>query len=213
MGLHLRVVLLCATSTSCSFLGPPATLSTPEGLIHARSTEEAAACSEALRTLAPEVERTLGTRNDRVPRVHFRLGPPEDGLSGGANCREIVVFDVEFWRLVLAHELVHWNMIGYWETVPAALEEGMADLIGARVCGAKSARIPLLPPGTIDRALVVSERDLLRLKDEESARLRAAGTWVFASIGLEEMRRLAREARRLGLDSIPPEWIRPYLDE
>ncbi len=148
----LGVVLAIGTA-SCQALPPPARADAREGVVRAGSPEEARGIATALDALLPAVLSELpdsrtrrleiwvqdepalyrfpltsayrdadGFFSDRLARIHLRAGAD----------------DVE---RTLVHELVHASLGRSWRTLPGTIEEGLCDVVAARLCPRSAARL------------------------------------------------------------------------
>ena len=173
--------------------------------MRARTPEIAQEFADRLLEYGPQVVERLGTRNDRniilvVRGVRADGGPiavVRDWTS--IECKE------DAGALAIPHELVHWHAVGAWDTLPLGVEEGMATLIAVHLV-APEVGVTLRPP---DPAFLdgVLELDVTRWSLLQDPYRYESAAWVYAAIGSDELRELARRAEREGFERIPPQWV------
>jgi hypothetical protein len=170
--------------------------------------------------LTPQVRSLLVDCRTESPRVEV-VDEDLDGrqamsyddrivLGTGARGKE---------RSSLAHELVHWYAAGYWDALPHAIEEGLADLIAIRLVPTRAAEKRMqahwMVRGGIEGLWPILEpQELLDLSCSDIGNLAygpelssvyALGFVVAEAIGIDGLRDLCLAARRNGLERLPAE--------
>lgn len=130
----------------------------PMGVVRAEERDDAERYGELVATLQPEIKALLPDTPDRATEVWVqknlasRRGQrvplnvkgftliAEDHSRGRIHLRE----DVDHPEWFLAHELVHALLGESWKTLPAVLEEGLADVVAAQLRPALAPRIRAL---------------------------------------------------------------------
>ncbi len=152
----------------------------------------------------------MGTEGDR-PLIDVGRTPP--GLPDGyATTKGIVVRRVENpWDSLVVHELVHWYATGIWDTLPPAIEQGMACVIGWILTGGFTDEYPAPPNQAFASAVRIERQEYLSSPQEVQDELDAAGVWIVAALGWERLKSFAERAHVQGLERIPPEWLETAL--
>ncbi|HED64969.1 MAG TPA: hypothetical protein ENJ09_05365 [Planctomycetes bacterium] len=135
-----------ALAASCLAPPPPIVVSTPRGVVRAHSHPDAAATAALLEELAPGVRALLPGSQDRSVEVWvqqdlqlFRFGTRPSSVRGFTylaapfRARRIHLQSGGATRWYLSHELVHALIDSSWATLPAVLEEGLADAVAERL--------------------------------------------------------------------------------
>ena len=146
------LALLALTGASCQAWPPGAHVRAESGLVSAASAPQAAHVARSLDELAPRVraelpdtlERPLSVWLQEVPLLYVfpRTEMPEaDGFYSPATHRIHLRAGAEDLERTLAHELVHASLGPSWEALPGTLEEGLCDVIAARLCPASAPRL------------------------------------------------------------------------
>lgn len=146
------LALLAISCAACQALPPGSHVQAQRGMVSASSAAQAERIARALDELAPRVrgelpdavERPLSVWLQDVPLLYVfpRTAMPEaDGFYAPATHRIHLRAGAEDLERTLAHELVHASLGPSWEALPGTLEEGLCDVIAARLCPASAARL------------------------------------------------------------------------
>jgi hypothetical protein len=192
---------------------PPVVVHTTEGDVRAYTQEDAQRIADLLVELAPKVRAVL---------VEARAEPAEVivldrdiGLGNACNYDNQILMSPaarKSERLMLAHELVHWQIDGVWRELPHTAQEGLADRIAFDLCPNEQVSRGLqflfvlrcIAVRDPIEALSVSEREWSDLHDEERKdSLYTIGFFVVTRIGIEPLRALCAEAKADGLRQVP----------
>ncbi len=137
---------------ACQVLPPSEEARGTQGTVRAASQARAQGIARALDELAPRVralvpdarERSLSVWVQEVPKLYWlpRTSMPEaDGFYAPGMHRIHLREQAEDLERTLAHELVHATLGESWEVLPGTLEEGLCDVIAARLCPDSAARL------------------------------------------------------------------------
>jgi len=139
---------------SCLAPAPPIVVHTPYGKVHAESQASAEGVAEMLMALAPQVQEMLPGAQERAIdvwvqkklQVYLHQERPESVrgftlLSEAFEARRIHLQKDEQSPWYLSHELVHALVDESWRPLPGILEEGVADVIAARLNPLQSTHI------------------------------------------------------------------------
>jgi hypothetical protein len=120
--------------------------------VRANSQFRAAELARALDELAPRVRALLPDARERplsvwvqdVPELYWlprTVMAEADGFYAPGMHRIHLREEAEDLDRTLTHELVHATLGESWEALPGTLEEGLCDVIAARLCPASAARL------------------------------------------------------------------------
>ncbi len=199
-------------AASCATF-PRAIVKTREGVIQACDPETAASASELLLDFGPRVRAVLLTSN-KAPLAQVGLKHQIlPGSRGYQTRRGFAVPElVEEWEWCFVHELVHWNATGYWDTLPAIIEEGLCQIVGSMWDGAKTITIGPPAPELFTAAITLDQRELENSYYVAELHYQA-GMWVIARLGFDQLRSLAEEAYRQDLERIPAAWFQSAIPD
>ena len=184
-GLWTAILGLAIGSASCQALPPPARVDARLGVVRAGSPEEARRVADALDDLLPAVIDELPESEARGLEVWVQEEPALYVFPATTAYREADGFfserlgrihlragsdDVE---RTLAHELVHASLGGSWSALPGTLEEGLCDVVAARLCPQSAPR--LRAGRLLAAALAIGGLDLeIRIAPSEGLEARGA---------------------------------------
>ncbi len=153
-GLRARALVapLALVLGACQVLPPSEEARGSQGTVRAASQARALEIVRALDDLAPRVrallpdarERPLSVWVQEVPELYWlphTIMPEADGFYAPGMHRIHLREQAEDLERTLAHELVHATLGESWEALPGTLEEGLCDVIAARLCPASAARL------------------------------------------------------------------------
>ncbi len=147
---RLRISLLpLALAAACQVAPPPVHVDGPAGRVRADHRHEALALEARLRHLDGAVEALLPDAESRVAEVWlqesprlYRIGDASyaeaDGFWSEGHARIHLRRAAGSLPRTLAHELVHASLGETWSTLPGTLEEGLCDVVSARLCPEES---------------------------------------------------------------------------
>ncbi len=146
------LAVLALGVAACQAFPPSHSVQVHAGSVAGADARQARSMARALDELAPRVraelpdaiERPLSVWLQEVPLLYVfpRTAMPEaDGFYSPATHRIHLRAGAEDLERTLAHELVHASLGPSWEALPGTLEEGLCDVVAARVCPASAARL------------------------------------------------------------------------
>lgn len=188
----------------------PLELEVPEGTIRTTSPELAEEIASLLARYDPRVRAYLGTEGDRRPIIEIGLWRPfGPDRSAYKTPTHIVVQDVdEALEVLLVHELIHWHCSDHWDTLPVALEDGLAYLLSAALTGLDGYVLKSPVEEAISPALSLGLAEFHALGDEAfQHEILAAGIWIVGVVGVETLESLALRAYDAGFERIPYPWL------
>lgn len=140
-------------SIACQALPPPARADAREGIVRAKSPEEARAVALALDALLPEVLTLVPDAHARPIEVWIQDEPTlytfprtstyrdADGFFSDRLDRIHLRGSADDLRRTLAHELVHATLGPSWRGLPGTIEEGLCDVVAIRICPESASRL------------------------------------------------------------------------
>ena len=245
--MRARVLLLLVSIGTAACTGLPRAPRNPVvlergwGIASGRSDAQAERIAAAVEE-ARGVFAALPGFVDRAVAVHAVAGPlPWDSVGITLEPRRgepwIEVEDTgESVPFVVAHELAHVYFAGLSAALPQLLEEGLCDLLAARVfedrslhqarlgtaavsyldsftlsirgAGAKRyLRYLVQEVPTVEEALELDSDDFLRSEARAKDAFYGLGWTLATCIGFEEIVALVGRARGAGLERVPPAWV------
>jgi hypothetical protein len=137
---------------ACQVLAPSEEVRGSQGTVRAASHARAAELARSLDDLAPRVRALLPDAREHVLSVWLQDVPElywlprtvmaeADGFYAPGMHRIHLREKAEDLDRTLAHELVHATLGESWEALPGTLEEGLCDVVAARLCPASAARL------------------------------------------------------------------------
>jgi hypothetical protein len=138
------VCILSLTALSCQAIPPPASFQGPTATVRAEAEGPAAAVSELLEELAPDILETLPDTVKREFEVWVQPTPVlhrfddsayegADGFWSEGHGRIHLREGAESLQRTLAHELVHASLGESWSALPGTIEEGLCDVVAAQL--------------------------------------------------------------------------------
>ena len=194
--MRLAFSLLVLGLTACRAT-PPHLVEGAHGTARAYAPEVAAEVSAALDVLAPAVRDRLHSARTDAPLVFVQ--PHNVTPTCYARLIELgrSTYEVEDWRFVLHHELVHWYAEGTWvDALPHVLEEGVADYLTCEhflAVAARAAEIERAGPQEIGlgELVEIDRADWLKFSRAEAKLYYRTAFELVRRIGLERLRELA----------------------
>jgi hypothetical protein len=150
--LPLPAILLAAACCACRALPPPHAFRGASGIVRASSPEEAGEVASMLDALAPQVRALLPDSRSRALEVWVQDAPSlyrfpttsmqdADGFWADSACEIHLRRGADDLRRTLAHELTHASLGRSWRGLPGTLEEGVCDVVSARLCPGGAPRL------------------------------------------------------------------------
>ena len=138
------LTLTALLATACQVAPPPIEVAGPAGSVRAEQRALAVHVETQLRDLQAEVEALLPDTSGRVTEVWIQEAPrlylygdasyeEADGFWSEGHARIHLRRDAASLPRTLAHELVHASLGESWSTLPGTLEEGLCDVVSARL--------------------------------------------------------------------------------
>jgi len=206
--LLLGVVFVACQGHPTAADRPPSSIS-----VEAPSEETRLAVAAAAARILPGLEGEFGVGSGHL-RIVVDLSSTTETRGGSTSSEGITLFERSLPWLsgVLAHEAVHWLLHwqdSYWNTLPIAIEEGLAQLAFHKYSDTE----PPLEEATLDAVSVlsISHEEYNCLQDKRPATY--TGALIAQRVGVDRLRRLAMRAREAGETAIPHEWIVQALTE
>ncbi len=146
-------LVIAVAAAACQALPPPSCTEAREGVVRAGSLEEAREVATALDALVPEVISALPDAHARRLEVWmqpepalYRFPPSStyreaDGFFSDRLARIHLRSGADDVRRTLAHELVHASLGKTWRDLPGTIEEGLCDVVAARLCPSGAVRL------------------------------------------------------------------------
>jgi hypothetical protein len=146
-------MLFALGTASCQALPPPARADAREGVVRASSPEEARAVATAFDELAPAVLAEIPDARARRLEVWVQAEPvlyrfpatsayrDADGFFSETLARIHLRAGADDVRRTLVHELVHASLGQSWRGLPGTVEEGLCDVVAARLCPEGAVRL------------------------------------------------------------------------
>jgi hypothetical protein len=140
-----RLLPILALAAACQVAPPPVRVDGPAGSVRGEHLAEALAVEGRLRSLEGQVLRLLPDAESRLDEVWVQEAPrlyrfadasyaEADGFWSEGHRRIHLRRDASSLSRTLAHELVHASLGDSWSALPGTLEEGLCDVVSARLC-------------------------------------------------------------------------------
>lgn len=139
-------LLVTWSALACQVTPPPAAFVGPSGTVRAQRGERAEEVHELLGELQPRVLALLPDTVRRDLEVWVQPTPAlyrsdeattydeADGFWSEGHCRIHLREQAGDLERTLAHELVHASLGESWRALPGTVEEGLCDVVAARLC-------------------------------------------------------------------------------
>jgi hypothetical protein len=195
----------------CSSVSPPFERDTTWGRVLAISEEVGNRTIEVVSRMDPKIRNLLGTGRQTHPTFDIGLNKSctVEYLDGYTHSSGMVIRTVPpGWEHLLVHEMVHWHLVSYWDTLPYVVEEGLACLVSLDLWSKKTGTINPPVMNDLSKALNLTLDKFHSVKERETREeLTLAGMWVVETLGLTKLRKLSKRAKEQDLQRIPAEWI------
>ena len=144
-GPSLGTIVLAACALGCQASPPHASFTGNAGLVRAEVLGQAEAVAQLLDEIAPQVIEVLPDTVERDLEVWVQAAPAlyrfsettyeeADGFWSEGHQRIHLRESAMSLPRTLAHELVHASLGETWSVLPGTIEEGLCDVVAARLC-------------------------------------------------------------------------------